>query len=558
MGRNTNIGRVLEDKYELVRELGKGGMGAVYEARHRLINRRLAIKLLHAQYAKDASTVERFKREAQTATSIGHEHIVEVTDMGVTDTGELFIVMEFLQGSDLATLLKSIVTVPFKRACHIMIQVLSALEAAHAIGVVHRDLKPANIFLTDHGGVEDYVKLVDFGISKVRQPGDDEGNSLTKTGELLGTPLYMSPEQALGDVNITAQSDIFSCGVILYRMVTGALPFEDNALTAILLKIIQHEPVSPLKLRPDTPRPLVDAIKQALAKNPQERFPDAATFRRAITPFSPETPVVAGLKHTRFFTAGPGHTQATQKTMETGFAARLESTPIDLVSTIKWQRRRQKTLTVSISVAVIVLALAIVYAFGRQAEYDTPRNVIPPSGIIVSPEGGSVPRAETVEVPAAPEPSKTAPQKIGFNVAVTPEHAVVSVDDKPFSAGSVSAQLDADGASHRVRIQASGFEPFEAEYVFDKQINLAINLAPEKTTRSRRDIRAREGSQAHLTSHASSPVETGSPPSTLEEGLTTSPSRAPDKGGPAPVAHGEEVAPENEKSLRPIDMDAPW
>ena len=173
MNSNPNIGRVLEGKYEIIRILGEGGMGEVYEARHRLIQRRLAIKLLREEYARDEEIVERFIREARASARIGHDHIVEITDMGVSESGELFIVMEYLEGKDLESLLDDEGALPARRACHIMIQVLSALEAAHGVGIVHRDLKPANIFLTTHMGAKDYAKIVDFGISKVRSNGID-------------------------------------------------------------------------------------------------------------------------------------------------------------------------------------------------------------------------------------------------------------------------------------------------------------------------------------------------------------------------------------------------
>src|SRR5262249_12178392 len=194
------IGMVLGDRYRVLRQIGEGGMGVVYEAQHVVIEKRVALKVLRNDFSSRPEVVERFRQEARSASRIGHEHIVDISDFGETPSGQSYFVMEMLEGDDLADVLARESTVEMGRAVRIALQCCRALGAAHAKGIVHRDMKPENIFLTKRGAREDFVKIVDFGIAKMSdvETVGIPGRKLTKTGMIFGTPEYMSPEQAAG------------------------------------------------------------------------------------------------------------------------------------------------------------------------------------------------------------------------------------------------------------------------------------------------------------------------------------------------------------------------
>jgi serine/threonine-protein kinase len=237
-------GDVVAGKYELVRVIGRGGMGSVFEARHVALGRPLAIKFLRPDVADERDVIERFFREARVASALAHPRIVDVFDVGWTDDGLLpWFAMELLEGRSLAEEMSTTRQLPAVRATSIASQVLDALEAAHARGIIHRDLKPENVFLIRHG-IEDEVKVLDFGISKVM------AKRITVTGVVLGTPAYMSPEQARGARDIDHRADIYSAGAILFEMLAGRAPYEGANYHAILLAIMTEERPTLQSLRP--------------------------------------------------------------------------------------------------------------------------------------------------------------------------------------------------------------------------------------------------------------------------------------------------------------------
>jgi eukaryotic-like serine/threonine-protein kinase len=280
------IGVVLAGRYEVVRRIGEGGMGAVYEARHTLIGKRVAVKVLLEKFHSKSDFVARLLQEARLASSIGHEHIVDVTDFGTTDDGRSFVVMEFLDGESLADLERREAPLPIERSLRIARQAASALGAAHAKGIFHRDVKPENIYLIRRAEA-DFVKVVDFGISKAVKPGGDEGPEtyrLTHTGLLLGTPLYMSPEQARGEEDLDHRVDIWALGVLLYECLTGEVPFRANNYLQIISQVLTHDPLSPARLRPELGIPdAVDAVvMRALHKDRAHRYQTMAELERDL------------------------------------------------------------------------------------------------------------------------------------------------------------------------------------------------------------------------------------------------------------------------------------
>jgi serine/threonine protein kinase len=271
---------VVGGRYRLVRRLGKGGMGEVFEAENTWTRRRVALKVMRPEHANNTDLALRFRREAQASTQLAHPNIVDVLDMGEdADTGSLFIVQELLAGHDLRVHLSRAVRMPPRELLSIMFPVMDALATAHAAQVVHRDLKPDNIFLaeTSRGLVP---KLIDFGIARV-QEGLDEV-SRTQTGALLGTPTYMAPEQARGDVSIDCRADIWSLGVVMYEALAGKVPYQAPNVGVLLAKIIYEEPI-PLGLAaPDLPADLVTAVMGALRRNPDQRHASMRAFEIAL------------------------------------------------------------------------------------------------------------------------------------------------------------------------------------------------------------------------------------------------------------------------------------
>lgn len=281
------------DVYEVTKLIGKGGMGEVYEARHSLIGRACAIKVLPADENLTQEHVTRMIREAQAASALGHPNIVQIYDFRMDSSGRFFMVMELLKGASLAEVLAQYGVLKTEVAATIMMQVLSALAGAHAKGIVHRDLKPDNIYLASDPAGSFKVKLLDFGISKFTSVGADSLR-LTKTGAVLGTPYYMSPEQAEGKKDLDKRSDIWSCGAILYEMVTGGVPFYGESYNEVMAAILMKPFTRPREYVPTLEEGMERIIMRALEKTPQNRFCASEVFFKALLPFHNSEGVAVG------------------------------------------------------------------------------------------------------------------------------------------------------------------------------------------------------------------------------------------------------------------------
>jgi serine/threonine-protein kinase len=285
-GADPLVGLTVDDRYEILRRIGEGGMGIVYEAEHTKLGKRVALKVLRDDFSSRPEVVERFRQEAKSASRIGNAHIVDISDFGEMPNRASYFVMELLEGDDLANVLAAASTLPLERAANIVLQCCRALSAAHQKGIIHRDMKPENIFLTVRDERPDFVKIVDFGIAKMSdiETKGAPGRKLTKTGMIFGTPEYMSPEQAAGKPNLDHRVDIYALGVILYEMLTGRVPFVGDTFMGVLT---QHmfEPVPKLSVaNPSlTPSPAIEAfVAKALAKEPAERFASCDEMARAL------------------------------------------------------------------------------------------------------------------------------------------------------------------------------------------------------------------------------------------------------------------------------------
>ncbi|MBT8451477.1 MAG: protein kinase [Deltaproteobacteria bacterium] len=279
------IGTVLAGRYLVKSRIGEGGMGLVYEGVHRDIDKRVAIKVLRDDLSRRPEVVARFRQEAKSASRIGHENIVDIFDFGETRHGSSYFVMEFLEGEDLGNVLGKKATIEAERACEIVLQCCRALSATHGKGIVHRDIKPENIFLTTRDGIDDFVKIVDFGIAKMSDIETEgaPGRKLTKTGMIFGTPEYMSPEQAAGR-DLDHRVDVYALGVIVYECLAGRVPFEGDTFMGILTQHLTAEAPAIDEVNPhaEVSQELELVIRKALAKSPEDRYQDTEELAEAI------------------------------------------------------------------------------------------------------------------------------------------------------------------------------------------------------------------------------------------------------------------------------------
>ena len=278
-------GKKIGGKYVVRAVLGEGGMGTVFEAEHITIGRSVAVKVLHPQQARKKDAVKRFHQEARAAGAIGHPNICEVYDLGTLDDGSPYLVMEKLMGETLADRIASEGGLPFDDVIDVLTQVLSGLVAAHEKRIVHRDIKPENVFLTRRVGCPPVAKLLDFGVSKIMAVigGErDEELDLTRTGMVMGTPYYMSPEQARGDRNLDARVDLYACGVIMYEALTGRRPYTAANYNALLLQILTTRPRPARELRPALPSGFDAVLDKSMARAREDRYQTAAEFQRDL------------------------------------------------------------------------------------------------------------------------------------------------------------------------------------------------------------------------------------------------------------------------------------
>ncbi len=279
MSANPGVPDLLDGKYRIIRVIGEGGWGVVYEGENLRTLTRVAIKVLRSHAGVTPDIRARFEREAQAGGRIGSDHIVKVFDLGVLADGTHFMVMELLTGEDLASRLRSAGPLPAIVACKLVLQLLDGLGAAHNAGILHRDLKPENLFLERTRSGEDFVKILDFGVSKFSAPGV---MSATRTGAVFGSPFYMAPEQARGLKHLDGRTDLYSVGALLFECVTGRVPFDGENFNDLMFKIALSPRPNPLHFRADLDPELVAIIMKAIAADPRERYASAQEFHATL------------------------------------------------------------------------------------------------------------------------------------------------------------------------------------------------------------------------------------------------------------------------------------
>jgi len=284
MGVSLSPGTLVGGKYRLQELLGKGGMGAVYAARHMALDGLFAIKFLTPGALDREEAHARFHGEAKAAAQLTNEHVAHVCDVGIHDGDELYIVMEHLEGKDLGALATERGAFPAGEAAGYALQVCEALAEAHANRIIHRDIKLANLFVTQRFG-QPFIKVLDFGISKVLGVGD-----VTRTAAMLGSPKYMSPEQMNDPRTVDGRSDIWSLGVVLYRLVSGAMPFDGETLGRVCMLILNEQPAALRTIRPDLAPGFEHVVNRCLEKDPLRRFQTIADLAAALAPFACAAP----------------------------------------------------------------------------------------------------------------------------------------------------------------------------------------------------------------------------------------------------------------------------
>jgi eukaryotic-like serine/threonine-protein kinase len=280
----SRVGEIVGGKYRIVRLLAKGGMGVVYEAQHTVVRRRFAIKFLRRDLAERREILTRFQREAEAAGALEHENVTAAVDFGIAEDGTPYILMEYLVGESLAALLERTGRLPISRAADLLIQACTGVAAAHAAGIVHRDLKPHNLFVGRRHDGTDLLKVLDFGVAKLQMAED--ASAATRTGMVLGTAAYMSPEQARGDKLVDGKTDVYALGAILYEMLSLKRPHPGDSQNAILHHIAT-QPVVPLEsVQPDLPPALVELAGRTLALNQAERPATVEALAEGLAPFA--------------------------------------------------------------------------------------------------------------------------------------------------------------------------------------------------------------------------------------------------------------------------------
>jgi serine/threonine protein kinase len=388
------VGATLSGRYLITRKVGQGGMGAVYEATHMLIGKRVAVKVLLEKYARREAIVQRLEQEARLASSCQNEHIIDITDFGTTEDGRTFVVMEYLEGESMSECLARETRLPEQRILRIVSQAASALAAAHAKGIVHRDVKPENLFLLRRKD-QDFVKVVDFGISKSLRASDEaeEQPRLTQTGMVLGTPLYMSPEQARGDDELDARVDIYALGVIMYEAATGRVPFIGNNYLSVISQVLNEEPRSPRELRPELSEEFEAIVMRAMEKDRASRYASAQELLADLTALLDDP------------------TRSTERARITGPRRKAGRT-----------RSPLKIATWIALVAVVISAVVttVVMLFGGSEVIKEARER---RGSAVSPPPIAVDAAPPVEIDAAPEA-----ETMEVTIRTEPPGAEVQVD----------------------------------------------------------------------------------------------------------------------------------
>jgi serine/threonine-protein kinase len=439
--KDPYIGTTFDHRYKIEKLLGEGGMGYVYLARHKVIDKKVAVKVLRSEMARDREILERFLQEARAASSIGNPHIIDISDFGDLPDGSTYFVMEFLDGKSLIQLTEKSKRLEADLITKIAIQMANGLAAAHERSIIHRDLKPENVFIIQRGADKEFVKILDFGIAKVANDGE---NKLTRAGAVFGTPHYMSPEQAAG-APLDHRTDIYSLGVMLYEMASGQLPFVADNFMGILSQHM-YQPPTPfgaMNLDPPVPAGLEAIIFKCMSKQPDQRYPDMDALAADLKRFQDgDVPDAVGelMNRTGGFAVPEDYFK--QKTVDPG--------PI--------RPPKQRPWIQFIAVGAVVMGASL-------------------TSVLWLVGGGKPQGTTTPPVPAtaAVVPTVAAPVKTVVLVAAEPQSAVALYDGKPLT---LPANLEIEpGKPVKFEVTAEGYAP-QSITLDGKVPRMVVKLVP--------------------------------------------------------------------------------
>jgi serine/threonine-protein kinase len=402
-------GTVLAGKYRIDRVLGEGGMGIVVAATDLALDRKVAIKFLLPDFAKHEEATQRFLREARAAVKIQSDHVARVIDVGTLEGGAPYMVMEYLEGRDLSAVIAEHRRLPVEEAVAHVIEACDAIAEAHSVGIVHRDLKPANLFLTRQPDGTSRVKVLDFGISKAMVTGESD-HSLTRTSSMMGSPLYMSPEQMRSAKNVDPRTDVWALGVILFELLTGDPPFNAESIPELSAKVLLENPTPIRGVRPDVPPALEAAVMRALEKDPAKRFTTVAELAMALVAFGPARTRANAERASRVLRVpGPSPAASTQPMPPADAPVSSVSAPSYVRTEGAWadtagvNREKSRAPVVLGGVALTTVVVAVGFVLFRGATHAAAP--VPTSAAQVMPAARA---PEAVAAPVTPTPSAMA------------------------------------------------------------------------------------------------------------------------------------------------------
>jgi eukaryotic-like serine/threonine-protein kinase len=453
--------------YRVLRLLGEGGMGVVYLAQHPVIGRKVAIKLLHAALARDPDIVSRFFNEARAIHMIAHENIVEILDFGQTADGQPYFIMEHLEGESLSEAVGR-GPMPIDQVEAIGAQMCRALGAAHGKGIVHRDLKPHNVQLCTRsdGSATDgslQVKILDFGVAKIPATPDGAQTVKTRTGSLMGTPLYMSPEQCKGAGVLDHRTDIYSLGVMLFEMIAGRPPFTAEGVGELFAKHMLEEPPSLLELAPATPPHMAAAVMKALAKEPADRFQSMDEFRKALIGEVklPALPAQAGGRRPEL---GSAHASSTRT------ATTLSSATSELDDALAAPARTRKLAIAGGAAVAAVLLIWLLMPKKHPTAANPPVAASPPTPAAMPQQAAG--KTETA----------TAGQTVTIRFETDPPgaHVLDDKDGKDLGAVPIEVQLPKGGEAAKYKLRLAGYRevPLTATPTADRTLHVVLDKVP--------------------------------------------------------------------------------
>jgi serine/threonine-protein kinase len=422
----VEIGDVIAGKYTVEAIIGEGGMGVVVAARHLELDQRVAIKFLLPEIATQGTAAERFRREARSAARIRGEHVCRVLDVGTLPSGVPFLVMEHLEGCDLALELDRRGRLPLGEAVEYVLQACEGLAEAHAANIVHRDLKPANLFLAARADGSRRVKLLDFGVSKSLTDSGEGNHALTQTSSLVGSPLYMSPEQLSSSKSVDARSDIWALGAVLYELVAGKPPFNGESIPQLVHAVMNNKPASLEALDASLPRGIDAVVLRALQKQRDDRYPSVAELAKELAPFAPRHALLSVSRVSRLLasseqrraSAAQGFAATESSDEPPQRASNAQGTPLAWSSEKRETRRR---IGVGVVLALLSAAAVLLYLWrARTPEVAAPAHDAGDEVHVAAPAPAEPPTTRAAAA-TSPEPAPVEPEPSAPNEQPLPE-----------------------------------------------------------------------------------------------------------------------------------------